>query len=150
MFGSASYNLPNPDYVNEVGYEDYRAFYIRELSRRPTDSDISNLTKVFQARINKIIEIDNGGEIIDENGMKQTYLNTFWLIKDTIVPSSVIIERLLKELTRPLAAASIVEFHIDSLEERGESRFWPDELNTTDLVMANRWVLNYSVTFNLQ
>jgi hypothetical protein len=56
------------------------------------------LEKVMNLYLNKIISIDNGGTLKNPPiGLKSEYYNTFWLINDEIIPSSLIVQNIIEK-----------------------------------------------------
>lgn len=150
MFGTISYNKPNAEYAstNESmaqTFTEYQSFYDTQV--QPKATELENLTFLLKTRLNKIIEIDNGGMLKEPIEKEKEFYNTFWLINDKIIPSSIIIDNLIKEI-ESRASEDVVNFEVKGLEDKGE-KVWPSEVNTTNLVMANRWRLSYMTEFNL-
>ena len=148
MFGAASYNKPNEQYKNEH-FDEYKQVY-EDLKQLTTQ--LEPLTKIFYTQLNKIIEIDNGNELKEllPTGTN-IYYNTFWLLKDKIVPSSVIIEQLIEDIESNFSTiGNGIRFSILSITEKEEKMVWPLETNFTDRAMANRWSINYEYIFNLE
>lgn len=149
LFGSVSYNKPNVEYKEDKNYSYYEGVYeeIESLSKQ-----IEPLTRIFYASLNKIIEIDNNNIIRDAfPAQSNIYYNTFWLIKDKIIPSSVIIKQLIKNI-KSLSfqqGENGVRFSILSITEKDGGSQWPEEANFTNLAMANRWRISYEYVFDL-
>lgn len=153
MFGAISYNKPNEEYAStkesmRQSFSEYQTFYEDEVAPKANQWD--NLAYIFKTRLNKIIEIDNGGVLKEPIGKEKEYFNTFWLINDKVIPSSVIIRNLIEEINTRINM-DVVNFEITALEDKAQNgaKTWPEEVNTTNLIMANRWRLSYVTEFNL-
>lgn len=143
MFGAISYNKPNEDYPSRI--QEYTSFYNSEVA--PKAEELTQLTNLFRTRLNKIIEIDNGGLLKEPINNEQQFYNTFWLINDKVIPSSIIIKKLIQEIDSNVGQG-LVNFEVTSIEDKG-GNVWPQEVNTTALSMANRWRLSYTTEFNI-
>jgi hypothetical protein len=91
-----------------------------------------------------------GATAEEEIGGQKQFYNTFWLIKDKVIPSSVIIEEMISVLNSLAPEKRGVSFKINELvESKKQHTVWPDDTKTEDLTMANRYVIDYDITFNL-
>ena len=111
MFGAISYNKPNPEYMGP-DYESYLNFYTSSMLPKQQNPD--TVEKVMNLYLNKIISIDNGGTLRDPPiGLKSEYYNTFWLINDEIIPSSLIVRNIIEK-----AEAAFDEKNAKELEKK--------------------------------
>ena len=147
LFGSISYNLPNEDKnaskKTEGNSEPYSKFYSRANSEWPDTMD--ELALLFRANLSEILGI-SGQNALAKTG--QQYYNTFWAINNKIVPSSLIIEELISSI-RSVSDTKLVDLTIN-LKNSKTSPVWdtpPSDMS--DLVMANRWKIEYSTCFNM-
>lgn len=154
LFGAVSYNRPTTDIsLQSDRFSEYNSLY---ADAEALTTKLDFLTNVFYTRLNKIIGIDSGNTLKDQNiDGKRTFYNTFWLLKDKIVPSSVIIQQLIDDIK--LQSYDMdnkpVQFRILGLTEKQkptEQSVWPYEANFTDRAMANRWEIQYEYIFNLE
>ena len=147
MFGAISYNKPTeePEYRSD-NFPEYEQYYHSRVL--PKASQIEALEEIFRTRLNKIIEIDNGGKL-DEGVLNKEseFYNTFWLINDKVIPSSIIINEMIEELKTNSKNQAVV-FDIVKLTDEGKS-VWPNLLNATSKGMANRWTMDYEIIFDL-
>jgi len=112
MFGAAAYNFPNSEFQIKTtsfdyahSYEDYVSFYNSKLAwgaEPPISRDsiyrARELEMAFYSALDKIIAIDRN-DIIKGASNQAPLKNTFWLINDMLIPSSVIIDEMIKQLT---------------------------------------------------
>ena len=147
MFGAISYNKPNPEHANDR-FEFYESFYQSRME--PKASNPYALENIMKLYLNKIITIDNGGTLKDPPiGLKSEYYNTFWLINDNIIPSSVIIQNIIDRVY-DIDTHSLVDIKLNNIEETKATPVWPNEpAKTANLAsMANRWKIDYTTTFD--
>lgn len=152
MFGAASYNKVNTEYdgdkPNIGNYTDsYEQFYNSNLANVADDSKL--LQDIFMAQLDKIIEIDRGDKaLVQDKSLRISYLNTFWLINDKIIPSSVIVSNLIAKIQQE-ADKDLVKFTILNLTENEKGSTWPAATNYSDIAMANRWGISYELDWDL-
>lgn len=147
MFGTISYNKPTDEeeYKGE-NFQEYANFYNSQV--KPVENQLNQLEQVFLTRLNKIITIDNGGRLKDSVfNQEREFYNTFWLINDKIIPSSVIIAEMISVLKNDFSMQTVT-FNLTNLTDKG-GPVWPNPTNTTPKAMANRWTINYDITFDL-
>ena len=146
MFGSMSYNKPNPSKHPEllVGENDepYSQFYNEADAEWPRTMD--DLATLFRANLSEILGISGKGGYTED----EVYYNTFWAINDKIIPSSLIIEELIDSIQN-VSQTQLVTFEV-SLHEVKKTPTW-DAIkgDFSDLTMANRWKIDYSTCFNM-
>ena len=155
MFGAYAYNLPNLDYgADEVlgnMNESYSQFYEREFKSSPPTNDVQALNPFFSQYIDKIIGIDRSEEIAADKvqtDMVHYYRNTIWAIGDTLFPSSVIIEEMIRRLDHE-SVSDLVSFELHSITQKERGAVWPEETNIDLANITNRFRISYTVTFNL-
>lgn len=146
MFGAITYNKPNAEYANAM-YGFYEGFYSSRM--RPKASNPYALENIMNAYLNKIIRIDAGGTLKNPPiGLKKSYLNTFWLINDDIIPSSLIIQNIIDRI-KGEANSTLVDITLTNIEESKSTPVWPDPIEYGNLTkIANRWTIYYDITFN--
>jgi hypothetical protein len=146
MFGAMSYNKPNLDYdsdqVAQGQGQSYNEFYNKAEQDWP--GTMSDLALLFRANLGNILGISGRGGMMSDG---TTYYNTFWAINNKIIPSSLIIEELLYSV-QSLSTTSLVTFRVN-LTETKEAPVWNKPTNFSDLVMANRWKIEYETCFNM-
>ena len=157
MFGAWSFNKPTStvQFQNE-DFPSYEQEYLDTYSFI-ANGDFSTLNTIFLGYLDKILRIDNGGELAEgtvlDNNNQRTFFNTFWLVNDNVYPSSAIIHNMIEQL-QGMPVEAFASFKIISLEDKGGIR-WDDEKSgqylaaTDDLKMANRVRINYTTTLNL-
>lgn len=157
VFGALSFNKPNPEWQDRPGYEDYKSFYNSDLSSIADDRGLTDLSDRLQFTLAKILGVNRDelikGGIAADGITYDTLQNTFWIIGSHIIPSSLIIQQLIVQLRRiEHELAAIAKLEITSMQEnKNASVFWPDiPDNRSNLVMANRWTINYDVHFSLE
>ena len=155
MFGAYAYNLPNLDYgADEVlgnMNESYSQFYEREFTTSPPTNDIKALNPFFSQYIDKIIGIDRSEEITANQvqaDMSHYYRNTIWAIGDTLFPSSVIIEEMIRRLDHE-SVSDLVKFELNSITQKERGAVWPDATNVDLANITNRFRISYTITFSL-
>lgn len=147
MFGSISYNLPNPergaDKITQGNSTPYSKFYDNSNKEWPNTMD--DLALMFRANLSEILGI-SGKNAIAESG--EVYYNTFWAINDKIIPSSLIVEELIHAI-RSASETSLVDLEVNLKNTKKTPAWDTPPSNMSDLAMANRWKIEYSTCFNM-
>ena len=146
MFGSMSYNKPNPEKHPEliVGENDepYSQFYNEADAEWPSTMD--DLAMLFRANLGEILGISGKGGYTED----EVYYNTFWAINDKIIPSSLIIEELIDSI-QTVSQTQLVTFEVNLHEVKKTPTWDTVKGDFSDLAMANRWKIDYSTCFNM-
>ncbi len=148
MFGSLSYNKPNPEKKPEEIHGEQPTSYSDLFRNLVTVEKINfmDLEYLFQTRLSTIIGISGTGGMTLSG---KQYYNTFWAINDKIVPSSAIIEELISDI-RAMQLSEGVSFKIVDLKDKASPQdVWNKVVNFGDEAMANRWNIEYETRFNL-
>lgn len=148
MFGSLSYNKPNPEKKPEEIHGEQPTSYSDLFRNLVTVEKINfmDLEYLFQTRLSTIIGIGGTGGMTLSG---KQYYNTFWAINDKIVPSSAIIEELISDI-RAMQLSEGVSFKIVDLKDKANPQdVWNKVVNFGDEAMANRWNIEYETRFNL-
>ena len=160
-FGSLSYNKPLQSTevttkggksvfkqaVSQKSLDEYTQMYLKnEFAIKKTFPQLENL---FSRYSDKILGLQDTADEKDINSFlkNQTFLNTFWLINDKIIPSSLILTDFLENL-KLLKISEEKPFKLISLTENETKTVWPQNTNISDQSMANRWKLQYQLTFD--
>lgn len=146
MFGAISYNKPtDKEEYQSDSFSEYQTNY--DIAERTLQESYTALEQIFQARLNKIISIDNGGLLEKPINNVQEFYNTFWLINETVIPSSLIISKLIEKL-KHISEKSYVNFSLINFKDLG-GPVWPNTTNFSRIAMANRWTIDYAIEFDL-
>lgn len=147
MFGVASYNKPiDEEGMSNLEYKDYYYNVVKPQTERTDD-----LEQAFYANLSSIIGID-AGQTVKTDGMfkERSFMNTFWLINDKLIPSSIIVQQLLTNIKNEISSNALVSFHLNSLTEKSEGDTWSPQNRGKEVEaysLAKRWDLNYTITF---
>ena len=145
LFGSLQYNQI---YKDSAKFAPVRA----ELESVVGSEDIE---KIFESYADNIIKLSDKFQANDSFfGKERTYYNTFFLIRDKVVPSSAILKALIRQLRRLTNNTKRVitsSFTIQGKPKSDGIRYPEKKQSSIDaLDTANNIKINYSISLNLE
>ena len=121
IFGIYAFNQPIPDATN-----DYKKLYEDAFG---SDGSIlcESMQEIFSGYINKLLRIDNGGNALENillDGIdNKKFLNTFWLINDNIIPSSLIIKNLIEQMKNSSETKKYTSLEITKIVKKADKKW---------------------------
>lgn len=141
FYGSWAFNQP----IEGVGGQEYQPIYNRFESK--------NLDSFFEGHIDNILRLSDEFQAdVEEFAKPQLYYNTFFLISDKFVPSSVLLSAIIDNL-KSAENNKYIEGRFDITPPTGGTPVWtPESWSTTEPLenLAARVKIGYSINLQIE